>query len=378
MDTQPYLSVVAAGRNDDHGGDFLARAQLFVNGLLEQASEYRLTGELIFVEWNPPDDALPMHRAIDWSKASAQFPARIVCVPPDLHAHFQNLANLSFFQMIAKNVGIRRARGQFILATNSDIVFSAELMQTLASRSLRPGHLYRANRYDVARDYPDHMTTAELLLFFRMNVKRMFLRNWTVTLQEPAEPNPVILWLGSNRDLVAGLGRVLYRTRNSRRQLPGQIKNGLAARWGIGHPKHSSYRLPNLHYNACGDFTLMAREDWFKLLGYPEFATYSLHIDSLLCSVAYFSGIRELVLKDPRCVYHIEHHSGWTNDEKSNQELESQMKQRQVTMLTGQHLVDYVRQMSERTRPLIFNNDDWGLGNRILPEFAFPSISLLP
>ena len=30
--------------------------------------------------------------------------------------------------MIAKNAGIRRARGQFVLATNIDIIFSNELV----------------------------------------------------------------------------------------------------------------------------------------------------------------------------------------------------------------------------------------------------------
>ena len=40
--------------------------------------------------------------------------------------------------MIAKNVGIRRARGRFMLATNIDIIFSNELVDWLASGPLEP------------------------------------------------------------------------------------------------------------------------------------------------------------------------------------------------------------------------------------------------
>src|SRR5207245_3627775 len=69
-----------------------------------------------------------------------------------------------------------------------------------------------------------------------------------------------------------------------------------------------------LHTNACGDFTLMAREHWMDLRGYPEFDTYSFNIDSVLCYAAHHAGVLEEVLEDPLRVYHIEHGtgSGWT------------------------------------------------------------------
>ena len=52
----PVLSVVAATRNDEHGGNQLARTQLFVNGLGEQAQRFKVPIELLLVEWNPPAD----------------------------------------------------------------------------------------------------------------------------------------------------------------------------------------------------------------------------------------------------------------------------------------------------------------------------------
>jgi len=47
---------------------------------------------------------------------------------------------LPLFQMIAKNVGIRRARGRFVLVTNIDILFSDAVIQFMRDE-LRPGCL---------------------------------------------------------------------------------------------------------------------------------------------------------------------------------------------------------------------------------------------
>ncbi len=53
MINNPYLSVVATARNDNHGGNMLRRMQIFVNGFLEQCRRHQLDAELILVEWNP-------------------------------------------------------------------------------------------------------------------------------------------------------------------------------------------------------------------------------------------------------------------------------------------------------------------------------------
>ena len=42
---------------------------------------------------------------------------------------------------------------------------------------------------------------------------------------------------------------------------------------------------------ACGDFTLMHREDWHDIQGYAELDAYSLHIDSL--ALGYSNSIRQ-------------------------------------------------------------------------------------
>jgi hypothetical protein len=62
----PYLSLVAAARNDDHGGNLLRRMQIFVNGWIEQARRYEISSELILVEWNPPPGRPRLAEALNW------------------------------------------------------------------------------------------------------------------------------------------------------------------------------------------------------------------------------------------------------------------------------------------------------------------------
>src|SRR5213078_3356107 len=82
---------------------------------------------------------------------SEYFAPRIIVVAPELHARFAHSDGLPLFQMIAKNVGIRRAAAQFVLATNIDILLSDELFQYF-ERDLKPGAMYRVERLDVEAD----------------------------------------------------------------------------------------------------------------------------------------------------------------------------------------------------------------------------------
>src|SRR5439155_21222927 len=144
---KPQLSVVATSRNDEHGGHLFARMQLFVDGLAEQAGRFRLPVELVLVEWNPPTDRPPLAEALRWAP-NEYFLPRVITVPPDVHRTFPHADGLPLFQMIGKNVGIRRSSAPFVLATNIDILFSDELFAFFGT-GLRPNAMYRVDRYDV-------------------------------------------------------------------------------------------------------------------------------------------------------------------------------------------------------------------------------------
>src|SRR5437667_9570463 len=177
--TDPYLSVVVTSRNDDHGQSLLRRMQTFVNALIGQCKRHDLRAELVIVEWNPPLDRPRFVEALRWPKKTDPCQVRIIEVPPELHQRFQHAENLPLFQMIAKNVGIRRARGRFILATNIDILLSDELMSALAHGQLRRGRMYRLDRHDVMTDVPVFADVTEQLRYCETHLLRINCREGT-------------------------------------------------------------------------------------------------------------------------------------------------------------------------------------------------------
>src|ERR1043165_959308 len=139
MSAQRRYSFVATSRNDDHGGDILRRTQSWVTRLADQCERHQVACELVLVDWNPPKSRASLADVLAWPAGSEWFSARVIVVPPRLHRELRCSSRLSMFQMIAKNVGIRNALGDFIIATNVDIIFSDELFQWLKTGNPRCG-----------------------------------------------------------------------------------------------------------------------------------------------------------------------------------------------------------------------------------------------
>jgi hypothetical protein len=81
--------------------------------------------------------------------------------------------------MIGKNVGIRRARGRFILATNIDIILSNELVDWLASGRLEPQRIYRVDRHDIEPDFPSDAALGEQMAYCQTHQIRVHTRAGT-------------------------------------------------------------------------------------------------------------------------------------------------------------------------------------------------------
>ena len=169
---RPCVSFVTVSRNDNHGGDLNARSQAFIGALLTQAGRHRVAIELVLVEWNPPIDRKSLADEFDWSAINEFCTVRIITVPPALHARYLHSSQLPLYQMIGKNVGIRRARGQFIAATNIDIIFDNDFFNKLARRKLIEETCYVANRSDVDQPFPFNASLEEMLEYCRSHVIR--------------------------------------------------------------------------------------------------------------------------------------------------------------------------------------------------------------
>jgi hypothetical protein len=184
-----YLSVVVTTRNDDHGGDPLKRLQVFVNCFDEQCRRTGLDAEVIIVEWNPPPDR-PRIASLLVLPARPACVYRFIEVPAETHATLRGADVLPLFQMIAKNVGVRRARGRFVLATNIDIIFSMDLIELMASHRLEPNCLYRVDRHDVESDVRVGATLEEQLSYCASHHLRIHTRSGSYPVEPLGGPSP--------------------------------------------------------------------------------------------------------------------------------------------------------------------------------------------
>jgi hypothetical protein len=544
---QPYLSVVVTARNDDHGGNLLGRVQIFVSGWIAQARRYNLPSELIIVEWNPPADRPRLQEVLGWPEEFGPCDVRFLEVPRELHLRYQHAEALPLYQMIAKNAGIRRARGRFILATNIDILFSDELMAFLAGQRLETDRMYRIDRHDAMSDVPISAGIDKQLEYCRNHLLRINAREgtfpltpdgrrdlarediavpesglrfgsgwfpperhpdgeafrWvdidsTIHLHLPAvervlrlelEPGPAMglqpmelavftggeavleatidrrsllrvplpplasdrcdlriqatggrnavahdprilafrvfscIWEGQATQTTAvtrapvgfrrramqfwnRLQELIHRLSTSNSYMtvtvpvarPIRQAAGFYVRSGgftgmalrlLGRPPRRAPRKPAavspapdkiafLHTNACGDFTMAARERWLDLRAYPEFDMYSMNIDSVFCYAAHHGGAAEEILPEPMRIYHIEHGigSGWTPEGQA--QLFARMAAKGIPFVSYQDLVGWAAQMRQMDCPMIFNHDNWGLADFVLKETRPRSSGQIP
>jgi hypothetical protein len=585
----PYISVVVAARNDNHGGNMTGRMQAFIDSWISQAKQYNLSSEIIVVEWNPPADRAKLMGELRWPADMGPCEVRFIEVSREVHDRLPNADAIPLHQMIAKNAGIRRARGQFVLATNLDIIFSAELMQFLGERRLAHRKMYRIDRTDIASHIPAGATVDALLAFCESHRLRIFGREggmklssngrrvledqdivgpregiwlgtgwhpieeserrpyrWVepeaeIVFQRPPEAAPRLLIdaeVGPSAggrplvvEVVSPAGRVLTSARvdgadKLRLHIPDHLSSGtlrlrlqgrklplartprflmlrvFGLRWealpkwlagvslargtqsvrepvvlvrsteprtvqvairpgpdsgletlevnladpagnvvfragdrlpavsgnrdeaeyllsvnlgfklsddfacgeclsdtehgskpessdinwllevlntqppvdwtgypqapasGAAHIANAAY----LHIDACGDFTLLSREDWFALRAYAEFPIWPMHIDALFCYAAHHAGIGEVVLGEPMRIYHTEHLSaaGWTPE--GEEERAARVEAKGVTEIQFATVMEWIDRMRRFDMPMIFTLKDWGLAGVMLPE----------
>ena len=337
--TSPYISFVVTSRNDNHGGDLRKRMLIFFKGLIYQCNRVKLPCELIMVDWNSPNPNELLDKVLPPVEESDYLSVRYVIVPPEIHDRYRFSEELGLYQMIAKNVGIRRARAEFICCTNIDLLFSDALFNELAQRKLEKGRFYRANRCDIPSTIDEKLSIEKQLKFCEENI---------------------IKRLGKRSEFA-----VIYN------------ENGLLFKYRIFNPalrflnwlkpkmlSEIEVKMRSLDSDACGDFTLMSKSDWEKIDGYVELEMYSLHIDTMALYAALAKDIEQVVFPKDMCSYHIVHASGW---EPGNAVEQLQFYHRRPSL--DWWVVEAAgRQIIQDKSNFDLNAEDWGLKNTILQE----------
>ena len=432
---KPYITFVAVSRNDNHGGSLNDRMQTFITALLQQAGRHRVPIELVIVEWNPPPDCRRLADEYSWCAINEYCRVRIITVPQEIHARYLHSKGLPLYQMIGKNVGIRRSSGEFVAATNIDIIFDDIFFRKLAARELQKETCYVANRFDVAQPFPYQASLDNKLEYCRNHVIRTNTRWGTQNLitgdyaKIYSRYPPIIEMFGAWIDTIAGfsmLGILLfssyakyiastaYKLSASILHLAGEfmahahgsiskhvqkadyarfielcnVRTAILTEWtraipeqfinqATHHAEHfaqirSKRNLLRLHTNACGDLTIMDRPSWDRIHGYAEYDMFAMHIDGLACWAAHAAGIRQIALDDVH-IYHIEHAPGSGFTPEHQQQLWQRLNDAGVPYIHWRLLDELIAKLLDGTIDYRLSNARWGLSDLALPEMIMAS-----
>jgi len=340
----PYISIVQYSRNDDHGGHLFDRMATSLYSTIELLERYELESEIIMVDYNPPADKPSLKDILHLNGSRKFVTVRFIEVPSSIHASYPQSDKMPMNNMVARNIGIRRARGEFILSTGVDVIFSAEMIAFFAQKSLDRNISYRTSRIDVSRCVSVYMKDVDKLM-------------------ESCKNNIIDIHFNTN---------------------PGTFEDT---------------DLPALHTNNCGDFQLLHRDIWNNLCGYPEIDLMGTHADTILSYMVLLYGANERVLKEH--FYHIDHPARWLKpvythvlrnfrslyahlgeevmalkDEyyalaKKASELSgelSEVETRGIGILSKTEYTAIIKEMLEGVRPIVYNSNNWGLENIYLKE----------
>jgi len=338
------LSIVVVSRNDNHGQNMLERMKLSIYTNIEIFEELGVDVEYIIVDYNT--DKKEKLKDLFKFKNRKFVKIRFIEVPPSFHNQFKDSAKLPVNNMVARNIGIKRAKEDFVLATGIDVIFSKELAKEM--KNLKKGFIYRVNRYDVNR------------IIFECKFK------------------------------------------DSNKILEFCEKNIIDVHFNTNKGKFLNTDFDTLHTNNCGDFQLLHKSHWEDLRGYPELDLMGTHLDTIFEYMAVIRGLKENIIEEK--LFHIDHDSRWLKPiythilrnwrilflkygyevmkfkadyynlakNISNYYNEKTFLETiDYKILSDKEYKSYILEMVKSKKPIIFNNKNWGVGEVEFEEFEF-------
>ncbi|CAO3625119.1 unnamed protein product [Mucor fragilis] len=157
-----YLSIVIVTRVDNYAGGQHHRLQNFIDSAYILAEKTQEKIELLIVEWNPPANH---RRVIDAFRfrGSKYLKYRIITIPNSLHEIIQNRGKSPLHEFEGKNVGIRFARGEFVVCTNQDDIWSHNFHNAIKSRVFQKGVIYvqHQDHHNIHNNLPPSIVNLE-------------------------------------------------------------------------------------------------------------------------------------------------------------------------------------------------------------------------
>ncbi|WKZ27336.1 MAG: hypothetical protein QY311_01080 [Candidatus Paceibacterota bacterium] len=301
----PKISFIMAGRNDDYGGNFLNRMHTSLRTLLYLAEKHAAPIEVVVIDYNPPIEVPTLREALGLS-GNAWCTLRFISIPAEFHARVSNGGKNPFPEYIAKNIGIRRARGEYVASVNPDIIFSEAFFLSIVKGDLHPTSFYRANRHDLGiRAIDPTISVPDVLRLCAQNTVRIWTNNGS----------PYVSWK-----------RWFKRFRKS----PKPYNLFFAPIFNFLHDWKVAKNPNRLHDAASGDFMMMHATGWATTRGFDQVPFLS-YVDGYHLHLAHCLGLSQVILKDP--IYHVDHRT--SNGTRPSLDLQTYLDTTQKMLTTG-------------------------------------------
>ena len=145
------ISFVLATRNDGYGGELegvenftMKRLEITVNSILALGVD----SEIIVIDFCTDDNKKPVKDFV------SHLPVRVITLKRNLLTLLQEdgKTNLVFYECLSKDIGIKKAKGEYIITCNPDNIFpSINFDRVLAD--IEKGLIVRAIRLEIDKNY---------------------------------------------------------------------------------------------------------------------------------------------------------------------------------------------------------------------------------
>tara|TARA_B100001250_G_scaffold188793_1_gene162221 strand:- start:9496 stop:10569 length:1074 start_codon:yes stop_codon:yes gene_type:complete len=344
-----YLSIVVTGRNDDYGNDFNDRLQNFISWTSLLIEKYNILSEIILINYNPIKTKPSLYEKLNWPTNNKYLSIRIITIPEEIHKNYIDpkiRKTVPLFEFPAKNVGIRRAKGEIILSTNADILFHPKIFHYIAKGMIQSKSYYRTDRFDYNKIQSNEINNINSYLKeIKANVFKIYLKAFAYKFKNGAISKFKIKKKQIYNRFKIRLYLYLISLAKSMKIIP--------------YFRTYDHLVLTYHTHCSGDFMLMHKKHWLNLQGYPENTYISTHTDAIFTVMAASLGLKEIILKLP--VYHQDHQRRYDQHDNPNDKDSRNM------------LLQFYRdskQMESSEKPIIYNDSNWGWGNLSFEEIT--------
>jgi len=244
------ISAVIVSRNDNYGGHLNERATYCLNSAIDTYDE------VIYIDWNSPTHSL-LYDIKDNIKFKGNF--KHFVITPEISSlltnHDPNAQKCC--EVLARNIGLRRATGDYLVSTNIDIIHPKrnELENVI-------GNISKDTFYTISRRHTDWEQIKE---FHNDEIK---FDEWE------------------------------------------QLREYLISNSEERHFDETTVSGDNYSIiNCCGDYQIAPKHVWEEIRGMEEDLIYSLYADTNVQKKAVMHGFGLKALYNP-ALFHIEHGKG--------------------------------------------------------------------